>query len=368
MLSSRKDFEELDGTLSFLVEKQGDLERLLGALQGEIRREFSEELALAKNEIQGHSGAQIERLLKGLSKTFQQIVDKLEGQHAEIERELEILKAQNFEQAAAQNKMVAALNELRATAGQLGEQIEAHHGEWREATDYALRDETPSALREWCDHIADELRGFGDCQGIVRQFAGRLLKTLTVLRALLERTGASAQGFDGQLEELQRALFAPDLGMDWADLTPANSTSVQRRQLLVLENAVREFRAFVREELRRETGIAALEIVPGETRFDARFHESSEFLEVPTSDPARHNLIVSIERAGYIQTAPDGALKLLQSARVRRWVLSAPAVTPHNAPQLDANADNANANVAPVETEAAVAASDENTARVRGQL
>ena len=340
---SRKEPDEEENALSELLVVQAEMQRILTPLPTNVRQ-FAEDLELTRTGLAQDLEAQKEWLKKAFSKTFQDLEDRLQQRHEEVTGSLQnLLRQQDEQQDAVTDQLKVLLNQQGAMAGRLkaleahnqalSAQLEEHRDDWQSAQDYELRDENAAALGEWCDHVRAELAEFDSCKGMAGLFAQRLHKHMNSLRGLLGKLGNAPDGLEAQLEDLQRVVFAPDLGVFWNDLTPANSTAAQRRQLHLLENATAELRAHVREELRRATGIAMTEIVPGETRFDARLHESSEFLEVPTSDEARHNLIVAVERPGYQKFAPDGSFVLLQTARVRRAVLSQPA---HNAPEVAA--------------------------------
>lgn len=318
MFPSRKD-SETENKIDILINGQHELREVIEPLQANIERHLDEQLHLVQSTFQQELKTQVDWLSNALKGIYAETINELHQQKTEL------LHAQEQERGEQQAQIVALRSELTVQIATLhGQNVElqAQLAEWREASAFEMQPETPEALAGWRDLIHEELRTFGACNGMVRLLAARLWGHFNALCALETQIEGGASDFGTRLEELELTLFAPDIGVSWNSLTPLNSNTEQRRVLRQLESALGEFRSYLKERLRQRTGIAPLEIVPQETRFDARVHESSEFLEVPTPEPARHNLILAIERPGYERVLPDGRRELLQSARVRRSVLS----------------------------------------------
>ncbi|HEY0074073.1 MAG TPA: hypothetical protein VGB77_08235 [Abditibacteriaceae bacterium] len=190
----------------------------------------------------------------------------------------------------------------------------------------------PVAEREeWSGQVKTALREFHEKGGPVGLFAHRLAAHLNDLTHLADEIATQDRAFwsgGNALDDLERRLFLPELGLRW-DEVAANVDSAARSRLRSLETAVLQWRLAVREEVARRHGIAPLEVVPRETRFDATLHESNDFFTRSTDDKAKHDLIVAVEKPGYLQKQIGGfAPRILRRALVTRFVWQPGAESP----------------------------------------
>ena len=369
MLSSvRKDLEELEARLDSLGQQQAQLEAAIGAARVHLT-----------NVVQG----EINNLETGIARNFEMQSQWLaargfEARAAILEQgtldKSEVLAAS----AAFETRQHGQTESLRA---QFAEQFEALHARqdetawrlaefesaWRAREELEIDDASESAVVAWSEAVGARLKKFGPAQGMPRSFAWQLLQELKELTELNRQFGDKTRVWDESLDELQRALFAPERALSWTSLTPHNATSAQRRELRVLETAVAQLRSHSQENLRRATGICPLEIVPRISPFDASLHESNEFLEVPTANANKHNVILSVEQMGFQKISTGGEVLLLRPARVRRYVLqneTAPAPDAATPPETFAPETFAPETFAPEES----SPMEEDVPRVSGQL
>ena len=327
--SVRKDLEELEMRLDSMLGKQAELESAVSALrvhltsivQGEINnletgiaQNFeaqSQWLASRLSNLRGELGEQ-----NALDKS--EVIASIAAFETRQHRQIESLRAQFAEQF----KTMQAGQEEHAS------RLELFENAWRERDDLSINDTSEQSVKEWSEAVGTRLKKFAESQGMPRFFAWQLLRELKELTELNQQFASKETGWDERLDELQRVLFSLDRAMPWTCLTPHNSTETQRRELRALETAVAQMRSYVQEKLLTTHGIRPLEIVPRMTPFDASVHESNEFLEVPTSEADKHNLILSVEQPGFQKVSPWGETQLLRPARVRRYVLQDETVSP----------------------------------------
>ncbi len=335
MLNFRKNLEEMEDKLNAVSESQRQLQGQFKSLEANTERLLPEHLARVQATLAEHKRADNDRLNAQLLDFLARLTDEFKTQSAQVTEELKRQEQRASEGLAQMRREVGAqFDAVRAENAGLQAQLEAFRAQWGQRVAFEIRTESPALLATWCEEMTKRLRAFEVESGMVHLFAAQLFQHFGALRALQnELESGGGAGFEGRMEEFERTLWMPDARISWGDLTPQNSTPEQRQTLRCLETATAELRAHVKETLRRRTGIAALEIVPGETRFDARFHTSSEFLQTPTSDVARHNVIVAVERGGFELISPDGQKKLLQPARVRRAVFQSAAPPPAKVPE-----------------------------------
>ena len=353
LTSVRKDIEEIESRLDLILNKQIELESAMGALRVHLTDVMQSETSNLGADI----ALKFQEQSKGLASTISNLRSDLLEQSALEKSEIiasiaafETRQHQQTESLRAQ--MAEQFQAVQARHDELLQGVETSENAALQNAELEIDDASPQALGQWNELVGARLKQFGDAQGMPRSFAWQLLQELKELIELNRQITSEEDGWGDRLDELQRALFAPERSMPWTSLTPHNSTDAQRRELRVLETAVAQMRSYVQENLLRTTGVRPLEIVPRITPFDASVHESNEFLEVPTDEAKKHNLILSVEQAGFQQVSPWGDVRLLRPARVRRYVLqneSAPA----------AESESEEVEIAPVEDDAP---------RVSGQL
>ncbi len=328
--SVRKDLEELEAHLDLIQSKQGELEAALSAL----RVHLTSVVQGTANNLDADIALKFQEQSKWLASTLshfrsdlleQSQLDKSESIavltaiESRGRQQADSLRSQFTEQIkAAQTRHEELLRDLSREFGQRLDELERAG---RERAELEIDDVSPQSLQEWSELVGTRLKRFGESQGMARSFARQLLQELKELTDLNRQLADEQTEWSDRLDELQRVLWASDRVMPWTCLTPHNSTAMQRSELRALETAVAQMRSYVQENLLQKTGIRPLEIVPRSSPFDASVHESNEFLEVPTDDEKKHNLILSVEQAGFQKTSPWSETQLLRPARVRRFVL-----------------------------------------------
>ena len=333
LTSVRKDLEELETRLDFILNKQAELEAALEAVRVHLTAVMQGEINNLDANIRLNFGEQSRWLTSKFSELRIEIMeqgalDKSENIAAIVafesrqHRQSETLRAQFAEQ------FVTLQASQQACQQDLAERLQTIEDARRERDQLEIDETSPQAVKEWCEAVGTRLKKFGESQGMARSFAWQLLQELKELTELNRQFDDENIEWEARLDELQRVLFAADQSMPWTCLTPHNSTPTQRRELRALETSVAQMRSHVQENLLQKTGVRPLEIVPRISPFDASVHESNEFLEVPTDDAQKHNKILSVEQMGFQKVSPWGDARLLRPARVRRYVLGS-----ENAPQ-----------------------------------
>ena len=324
--SVRKDLEELEARLDLMLNKQVELETALNSLRVHLTAVVQGETNNLGTDVAQNFDAQNRWIAAKFSESRVEIMeqgalDKTENIAAIVShgtrqhQQIESLRAQFAEQL----RMTQARQD--EIAGELAGRLDEFEAAWRERTQLEIDDVSPQSAKAWSESVGTRLKRFGEAQGMPRSFAWQLLQELKELTELNRQFDDENIAWADRLDELQHILFASDRAMPWTCLTPHNATPAQRRELRVLETAVAQMRAYVQENLLRATGIRPLEIVPRISPFDASVHESNEFLEVPTTEASKHNVILSVEGTGFQQISPWGDAQLLRPARVRRYVL-----------------------------------------------
>lgn len=320
--SVRKDLEELEVRLESIHNKQGELEAALSALRAHLITVIQGEANNLDADIAQKFQEQSKWLASNLSNLRLEILEQSaldNSQNLAAVAAFETRQHRQTESLRAQ--VVEGFRAAQARHEELAQRLSEMENAGRERAELEIDDVSPQAFREWGKSVGARLKKFGEAQGMPRSFAWQLLQELKELTELSRQLTDDKNGWDDRLDELQRVLFAADQTMPWTCLTPHNSTSAQRRELRALETAVAQMRSCVQENLLRATGISPLEIVPRISPFDASVHESNEFLEVPTDDEKKHNLILSVEQGGFQKVSERGEAQLLRPARVRRYVL-----------------------------------------------
>ena len=308
--SVRRDIEELETQLAAVLRKQLELASSLENLRAQLTGAMQAETAHLVAEGAERFEARNQWLTAAISQLRGDLLEQGALDKAEIVAAI----------ADSQTGQSEALQTLAARNDELARRMENFEASWREREELEIDDSSEAALRAWSEKVGARLKRFGDSQGMPRSFAWQLLQQWKELLDLDAQFADKEIDWEERLDELERALFWPERPLDWTHLTPHNSTDSQRRELRVLETAVAQLRSHCGETLLRATGIRPLEIVPRLTTFDAKIHESNEFLEVPTDQAQRHNLILSVEKFGFQKISPWGEPRLLRAARVRRYV------------------------------------------------
>ena len=320
--SVRKDLESLEARLDSMLEKQTELDAALGALRVHLATVMQSET----NDLDAGIALKFQEQSRWLASKFSEL-------RADILEQNALDKSENLAVVAAlETRQTRQIESLRALLAQEARTAQTRHqefwqqlGELKRAQDrdaeLEIDDVSPQALKNWSELVGTRLKKFGETQGMPRSFAGQLLQELKELTELNRQFDDENIAWEERLDELQRVLFGCDRAMPWTSLTPHNATPTQRRELRALETAVAQLRSYVQENLLRTTGVRPLEIVPRISPFDASVHESNEFLEVPTTETNKHNLILSVEQMGFQKLSSLGEAQLLRPARVRRYVL-----------------------------------------------
>ena len=353
--SVRKDLAELEARLDTVLNQQLELQALLSQLRGDLSAALQSETEAVIQNVAGSLEAHSQWLASALSELRGEIAQQCALDKTEIIAAIATLGARNQEH----------FEQLQTRNDELAQQLESFEAAWRERAELEIDDVSPSALRAWMEKVGERLKRFAQAQGMARAFAWQLLQELKELGQLNAEFDDDKIEWENRLDDLARALFGAQRALPWTCLTPHNSTPEQRRELQLLETAIAQLRAHCQQQLRRATGIAPLEIVPRVTPFDASQHESNEFLEVPTTEPNQHNLILSVEKMGWWKTSDWGETQLLRPARVRRYVTQHAPVktTPTEAPPSAATPSDTSAIEAPISEVV-----EEEMPRVSGQL
>ncbi len=325
--STRKDLEE---RIESVQSGQTQLEAKLDALPARLTAAMQNETA--------HIGQLLEAQQKGVTQQLSETKGEL--LQANQSDKTEILQAL-ADVALLQQKQFAALQaEFAQQLDNVNSRIENFEIAWRQNISAPIDDTSEEAVRAWSEQIGARLKAFGAATGMARAFALQLFQELKELKTLDAQLSENQLDFADNLDDLQRVLFV-ERALPWTCLTPHNSTDVQRRELRILETAIAQLRSYEQERLLQIAGIRPLEIVPGGTPFDASVHESNEFLEVPTPDESKHNLILSVEKPGFQQVSDASAPQLLRPARVRRYVFHRSDNTAPVVAEIDETMDEA---------------------------
>ncbi len=327
--STRKDLEE---RIESVQSGQFQLEEKLDALPAQLSGPMQAET----DHIVKRIGAAFEAQQKG---AVQQLSEVKSGiLQANQLNKTEILQSL-ADMALLQQKQIADLQtEFARQLEDLNARVESFETQWRQNVSAPIDDISDEAVRVWSELIGARLKAFGAATGMPRAFALQLFQELKELKTLDAQLSEEKPNFADKLDDLQRVLFVAERALPWTCLTPHNSTDSQRRELRILETAVAQLRSYEQERLLQIAGIRPLEVVPNGTQFDASVHESNEFLEVPTPDESKHNLILSVEKPGFQQISDFGAPQLLRPVRVRRYVFHRSDNEAPVAAEVEANA------------------------------
>ena len=317
--SVRKDLEELETRLDFLLNKQAEIEAALAALRANLTQAMQGETNHLVAEIAGKFEAQNKMLATTFSELHRDLLEQSALDKTETIAAINDARAHSDKQAETLEAKFAA--QLQNVGDEMKARVETLENAWRERVELGIDETSPQTVKDWCERVGTRLKKFGETQGMARAFAWQLLQELKELTELNRQFADDTLEWEKRLDELQRVLFASEPIMPWTSLTPHNSSATQRRELRILETSVAQMRAHVQENLLQTSGIRPLEIVPRVSPFDASVHESNEFLEVPTDDAQKHNRILSVEQMGFQKISPWGDVRLLRAARVRRYVL-----------------------------------------------
>ena len=320
--SVRKDLEELEARLDSMLGKQVELETAIAALRVHLTSIVQGEINNLETGVAQNFDAQSKWLASTLSHLRGELFELSALNTSEVSASIAAFETRQHRQTESLRAQFAEqFKALQAGQEEVARRQQAFETAWRERTELEIDDTSEQSVKEWSESVGTKLKKFGESQGMPRSFAWQLLQELKELSELNQQLSDEEVNWDERLDELQRVLFASDRAMPWTCLTPHNSTANQQRELRALETAVAQMRAFVGEKLLQTCGIRPLEIVPRLTPFDASVHESNEFLEVPTTEAGKHNLILSVEQMGFQKVSPWGETQLLRPARVRRYVL-----------------------------------------------
>lgn len=325
--STRKDLEE---RIESVQNGQAQLEAKLDALPAQL-------MAAMQTET-----AQIGELFESQQKIAAQQILNVKAEILETNQldKTEILQAL-ADVALLQQQQIADLqSEFARQLENVNSRIESFENEWRQSLGAPIDDTSNETVRAWIEQIGVRLKAFGAATGMARAFALQLFQEWKELKTL-DAQLSEEPNFADELDDLQRVLFVVERALPWTCLTPHNSTESQRRELRILETAIAQLRSYEQERLLQIAGIRPLEIVPGGTPFDASVHESNEFLEVPTPDESKHNLILSVEKPGFQQVSEGSAPQLLRPARVRRYVFHRSDNTAPVVAEIDETMDEA---------------------------
>lgn len=304
--STRKDLEE---RIESVQNGQAQIEAKISDLPAHLLTAMQAETRQIGDSFEAHQ----QNVTQQLSEVKAEILGANQGNKTEILQAL-------ADVAALWQKQVSDLQtEFARQLETLNSRLESFESEYRQNLSAPIDDKSGETVRAWSEQIGARLKAFGAATGMARAFALQLFQELKELKTLAAQLSEQTN-FADKMDDLQRVLFGTERALLWTCLTPHNSTDSQRGELRILETAVAQLRLYEQERLLQIAGIRPLEVVPGATQFDASVHESNEFLEVPTPDENKHNLILSVEKPGFQQVSDSAAPQLLRPARVRRYV------------------------------------------------
>lgn len=318
---ARRDLEEIETRLEEMLSKQVELESAVESLRAHLFTAIQGEFNNLETSVTQHFETQSNWLDSKISNLRVQLSEQSTLDKSEILASVNSFEThQHWQTESLRAQFAEQFKTMQAVQKALLQRVEIFENAWRERAEMEIDNTSEQSVKRWIESVGTRLKKFGGAQGMPRSFAWQLLQDLKELTELNHQFADEEVQWDNRLDELQRVLFVPDRAMPWTCLTPHNSSEVQRRELRIMETAVAQMRSHIQENLLREVGIKPLEIVPRLTPFDASVHESNEFLEVPTTEANRHNLILSVEQIGFQKVSPWGNTQLLRPARVRRYV------------------------------------------------